>query len=168
LEGKGVDAIAEYYQQLGGHHSFLGRPVARERAIASGRLRRYQHGRIYWSAATGAHWLAGRILTHYLVLEGPVGFAGFPTTDVRRTTDRHGHVAAFAGKTAIFTRPRVGTFEVNGAILDRYRKLGGVKSRLGYPASDEFGISHKLRRNNFQRGTITWHPKSGQTTVHYF
>jgi hypothetical protein len=167
FKGAGVDAIAIYYRQLGGASSALGRPTAPEFSIIGGRERHYRNGRIYWSAATGPHALHGPILRHYLSLGGVTGFAGFPTSDVQRASDGLGRDAHFAGAggTAIYTKPGVGTHEVNGAIRKRWASLDGVIGRLGYPISDEFSTARGLRRSNFQHGHITWNPKSHHVKV---
>ena len=166
FRGSGDDAIADYYHLLGGRLSSLGRPVGKERPAGIGRYRRYQHGRIFWSPATGAHALSGRVLRHYLLLGGPTSFAGFPISDVHHAVDGIGHVARFgSNNTAIYARAGVGVFEVNGAIRKRWSELGGVTGRLGYPTSDEFGTTHGLRRSNFEHGHITWNPTSHKTKV---
>jgi hypothetical protein len=168
FQGSGVDPIARYYASLGGRYSKLGRPRGPERSVAGGRVRRYKHGAIYWSAATGAHALHGPVLRHYRSLKGPSGLAGFPISNVHRTIDRRGHVASFAHNTAIYTRKHIGTFEVNGAIRDRWNRLSNVLGRLGYPTSDEFKTHHhRLRRSNFQHGHITWSPRTHKTKVKY-
>lgn len=165
FKGAGVDPIADYYASLGGAASPLGKPTAAEVSVPGGRERTYQHGRIYYSEATGPHALVGAVLTHYLFLGGVSSFAGFPTTDVTATPDHRGHQATFANHTAIYSRAHVGTFEVNGAIEKRWKALGGVLGRLGYPTSDEFGTSTGKRRSDFQHGHIVWNPKNGKTTV---
>jgi hypothetical protein len=167
LHGSGIDPIAKYYASLGGRYSSLGRPRGPEQSVAHGLVQRYRHGRIYWSAATGAHALHGPVLRHYLSLKGPAGFAGYPISNVHRTVDRRGHVASFAHDTAIYTRKHIGTFEVNGAIRDQWNRLSNVIGRLGYPTSDEFKTHHRLRRSNFQHGHITWNPRTHRTKVKY-
>jgi uncharacterized protein with LGFP repeats len=59
----------------------LGYPVANEQAMAGGAMSRFEHGRIYSSAASGAHEVHGPILDRYLADGGPAGALGFPTTD---------------------------------------------------------------------------------------
>ena len=52
-------------------------------------------------------------------------------------------------------------FAVYGAIGDKYNKLGGAGGVLGAPTSDEADAPYGGRFNNFQRGSIYWHPKIG-------
>jgi hypothetical protein len=168
LSGTGTDPIADYYAFLNGRFSTLGRPVGPEVAVGNGRMRVYRHGRIYWSAATGAHALTGKVLSHYLVLGGPTGFAGFPVTDVQPVALHSGRRARFARSGAvIYYSKRSGAWAVNGGIAKRWSALGGVHSKLGYPTSDEYGLHHHRRRSDFQHGQITYHAGSGRTTVSY-
>jgi stage II sporulation protein D len=92
--------ITARWRAIGGYHSILGGPVAAERAAAGGRVRVFRHGRIYWSASTGAHELYKRMLTAYLRRGGAVGRLGFPLTSPHkvgrriRATFQHGTLTA--------------------------------------------------------------------------
>ena len=72
--------ITARWKAIGGNRSVVRRPVARERATADGRMRRYQRGRIYWAASTGAHELYGRVLRAYVRRGAATSRLGFPTT----------------------------------------------------------------------------------------
>ncbi|WP_158622199.1 M12 family metallopeptidase [Corallococcus sp. CA047B] len=61
----------------------------------------------------------------------------------------------------IYFHPDVGTHEVQGEIATRYAQLGHENSPLGYPLDDTQTLPSGLKRNHFQGGTITWHPKAG-------
>ncbi len=74
-------AILGQYEVLGGPEGFLGYPVGDEEAASTGRVSRFESGRVYWSAATGAHEVHGTILVRYLAEEGPGGALGFPVGD---------------------------------------------------------------------------------------
>jgi uncharacterized protein with LGFP repeats len=74
-------AIYQRWTVLRRDMGLLGYPVANEQAIPGGAMSRFEHGRIYWSAATNAHEVHGSILDRYLVEGGPSGALGFPTTD---------------------------------------------------------------------------------------
>jgi uncharacterized protein with LGFP repeats len=56
-------------------------------------------------------------------------------------------------------------FAVYGAIGDKYKKLGGAGGALGAPMSDEAAAPHGGRFNNFQNGSIYWHPSTGAFAV---
>jgi len=74
-------AIASDWYSLGGPGGGLGLPVSGEVAAGSGRESDFQHGRIYWSAGTGAHAVYGAILSKYLEAGGPVSSLGLPSAD---------------------------------------------------------------------------------------
>lgn len=167
LTGRATDPIAQYYALLGGHTSYLGRPVSPETARGAGRVRAYRHGAIYWSPTTGTHALNGPVLAHYRQLGGPLSFARFPVTDVIPIRRKTGSYAKFSNvHTAIYYSKATGAWEVNGGIRLAWQARGGVRSRLGFPTSDEFGLSHHRRRSDFQHGTITYH-RSGHLTIKY-
>ena len=61
-------------------------------------------------------------------------------------------------------------FKVCGAIRERYDQLGGPKSFLAWPKSDELGVPDGVgRRNEFINGFIYWHPSTGAhpVTTHF-
>jgi SpoIID/LytB domain protein len=61
-----------------------GLPRSRETSVAGGSRQAFKKGTIFRSAATGAHFLHGAVLGHYLDHRGPRGSLGFPETDVQR------------------------------------------------------------------------------------
>lgn len=51
---------------------------------------------------------------------------------------------------------------VMGQILKLYRKLGGPKSKLGYPIADETNSpDYHGRLSLFEHGAIEWQPSKG-------
>ena len=59
-----------------------------------------------------------------------------------------------------------GAFEVHGAVLSRWGKLGWEGGPLGYPLTDELSTPNGLGRyNHFQRGSIYWTPQTGAWAV---
>jgi L,D-peptidoglycan transpeptidase YkuD (ErfK/YbiS/YcfS/YnhG family) len=65
-----------------------------------------------------------------------------------------------------FSSPATGTHQVVGAILDRYRALGGPTGFLGYPLTDERATPRVSGRyNHFQGGSIYWSPATGAHQV---
>ena len=89
-----------------------GFPVTDEIATPGGRVSKFQHGHIYWSSATSAHFVLGGILSRYLSLGGTGGRLGFPVTDEysitggRRSTFQHGYItwnATTGATTVVYT-----------------------------------------------------------------
>lgn len=57
-------------------------------------------------------------------------------------------------------------YKVCGAIREKYDSLGGPRSFLTWPKSDELGVPDGVgRRNEFINGFIYWHPKTGAHSV---
>ncbi len=72
------------WRAIGGYHSILGGPTGAEYSVADGRARRFAHGRLYSSEATGAHELYRRVLKAYLRRGAAAGKLGFPLTSPHR------------------------------------------------------------------------------------
>ncbi len=164
LTGTGVaDPINDYYAKLGGLTSVLGAPVGGHYQVGGGWGQTYQAGRIYYTAATGAHEVHGAILAHYQDLGGPTGVLGFPTSDELDTANRLGKDNTFAGGT-MYWSAATGAHEVQGLILQKYLQLGGPAGVLQFPTSDE-APAGAGRFNQFsgQGGSIYW---SGATGAH--
>ncbi|HEX4428326.1 MAG TPA: putative Ig domain-containing protein [Frankiaceae bacterium] len=160
--------IAGKYAGLGGATSFLGAPLAPEMPVGGGRVRAYQHGAIFYSPATGAHEVHGAILTRYLMLAGPVGTLGFPSTDQITTAGGAGYYNNFAGSggSSIYWSRATGAWPVRGPIRSRWIALGAERGRLGYPITNDYAVAGG-RRSDFQHGAIALHIQSGTTTVTY-
>lgn len=114
----------------------IGLPVGAEYAVAGGRAQNYQRGRVYYSAATGAHEVPGLILTEYLKVNGPATL-GLPTTDVTSTLDTRGRYNDFAHG-AIYWTSTTGAHAVTAIFLATYAQLGKERSWLGYPTKDMY------------------------------
>jgi uncharacterized protein with LGFP repeats len=78
-----------------GGPSRWGFPATDEVGIAGGRASYFQRARIYYSRASGAHYVRGGILTRYLAVGGPGGRLGFPRSD--ENTAAFGTVSWFQG-----------------------------------------------------------------------
>jgi uncharacterized protein with LGFP repeats/glucose/arabinose dehydrogenase len=147
-------AIDQFNETLGG---LLGAPTGVEVSVGAGRMRPYERGNIYWSAATGAHWVWSGNLQRYLAYGGPA-VLGFPTSD--EIAIPGGARSDFQGG-RIFWSAATGSHAMIGGILARYEQLGGPAS-LGFPATDEVQVAGGARVT-FERGSLLW---SGTTGVH--
>lgn len=121
-------------------------------ALAGGSEQSFADGTIYLDSTTGtARWVHGSTLAEYLSLKGPEGFLGFPTgpeVDRARGWSRQ----AFQ-KGRIYASAASGAHEINGLVLKRWLRLGGVGGRLGLPTSDvRTGV--RTRSSTFQHGSI--------------
>jgi uncharacterized protein with LGFP repeats len=94
-----TDPIRDKWASMRYELGFLKFPTGDTRAVADGLYTAFEGGRIYWSAATGAHEVHGRILGAYLRAGGPSAL-GFPIADEEPTV--FGRVSRFE-RGAIYT-----------------------------------------------------------------
>lgn len=137
----------------------LGDPVEPEAGDVDVRLRVFAGGRMYWTPATGVHETHGTILATYLALGGHPRF-GVPLTDETVTADGVGRASSFQGG-SIYWSPATGAHAIQGAILARWAQLGAEQSQLGYPTSGEYDVPGG-RRQDFERGSLSWDAVTGQ------
>ena len=101
-----TNPITVRWKQLGGAKGRLGRAKGAEYAVPGGRAQRFEHGRIWWSSATGAHELYGKVLRAYLHRGGAESALGLPRTKPKRFAK--GHYADFAhGTLRVYRSGRV-------------------------------------------------------------
>ncbi|WP_167441795.1 GH25 family lysozyme [Amycolatopsis echigonensis] len=165
------DAIRDKWAALGWERG-LGYPTTDETGTPDG-TGRYNHftgaqgASIYWTPTTGAQSIHGAIRQKWAALGWERGL-GYPTTDETATPDGTGRYNHFTGAqgASIYWTPTTGAQSIHGAIRQKWADLGWEKGPLGYPTSDEYGITGG-RRNTFQHGTITWYSANGSTQVAY-
>ncbi|HEU0104361.1 MAG TPA: N-acetylmuramoyl-L-alanine amidase [Mycobacteriales bacterium] len=159
-----VSAIEQHYRALGGPASFLGRPTSRELRAGDrvGRHVDYQHGEIWWSPASGAHEVHGRIRARWAARGAERSFLGYPTTDELGCPDGRGRYGAFQGGSVYWT-PTTGAHEVRGRIRDAWFALGAERSWLGYPVSDERAAPGG-RLSAFEGGRAVYSARTGAVT----
>lgn len=117
---------------------FLGAPTSDEFKTPkkNGAGQHFEGGSIYWSPATGAHEVHGAIKDKWASLGWENSFLGFPKTDETATPDGYGRFNFFEGG-AIYYHPNLGTFAIPNMIIEKWKKEGWEKGKLGYPISDE-------------------------------
>jgi L,D-peptidoglycan transpeptidase YkuD (ErfK/YbiS/YcfS/YnhG family) len=75
-------------------------------------------------------------------------------------------LSAPAAQAQTFTSAATGSHSVVGAILTKYRGLGGPAGHLGYPVTDELATPKAPGRfNGFQHGSIYWSKSTGAHAV---
>jgi len=110
-------ALLAKYEETGGPGRW-GFPLThevdvREGSRVLGKSSAFERGTMYWSAATGAHVIAGQIFDAHSRLGGPAGELGFPTSDEadipgaagRYQTFVKGSILVFAGQPALVCWP---------------------------------------------------------------
>ena len=114
----------------------LGAPTAAEVTDGTVHYRAYANGRLYWTAATGAKYVVGPVLTKYLALGGHA-VLGAPTVDTGTTPDGVGQFNHFTNWSSVYYTSDTGAHLVKGRIRDKWQELGWERSPLGYPTTDE-------------------------------
>ncbi|MDQ6650599.1 MAG: CHAP domain-containing protein [Actinomycetota bacterium] len=156
-------AIGSYWGSVGGYGSFLGAPTSGEYDVPGGRAENFAGGVVFWSPATGAHEAHGAILAELQATGGVGGLLGFPVTNELGTPDGVGRYNFFQ-RGGVYWAPGTGAHAVHGAVLALWARMGFEHSTLGYPTSDEYGVSGG-REGRFQRGGIYWSATSGAAWV---
>ncbi|MCA6117322.1 metallophosphoesterase [Bradyrhizobium sp. WSM 1738] len=148
-----MSAIDDKHNQLKSNGFDLGTPLGSEEAAAAGgRVRKYQHGHIYWHSNTGAHEVHGGILTKYLEHGGP-GMnpatgrrdLGYPTTDQALVPGTSTPRSRFEWGAIYWTRGS------GGAVL--FGALAGYPPGLGLPITGNIPIAGG-QAAYFQRGVV--------------
>ncbi|MFK0244213.1 PQQ-dependent sugar dehydrogenase [Amycolatopsis azurea] len=158
----GTGAVAIYggirakWAEAGGEAGPLGVPTTDEVSTPDGLGRvnhfHYNNASIYWTAATGAHFIMGRIREKWGSL-GWETYFGYPTTDEMIAPDGVGRYNHFSGNGSIYWTPSTDAREIHGSIRDRYKALGW-QDGLGYPATDETWVPGNTGKfNHFRQGT---------------
>ncbi|GAB3622022.1 hypothetical protein GCM10027418_01040 [Mariniluteicoccus endophyticus] len=121
----------------------------------------FQNGSIYWSPATGAHFVRGAIFQKWGSQDWERGWLGYPITDETCGLKDGGCYQHFQGG-SIYWTPATGARFITGMIKDKWASMGWENSRLGYPVTDEScGLKGGGCYQHFQGGSIYWSPATG-------
>jgi uncharacterized protein with LGFP repeats len=138
IGGGGDKAINDRYAALGGASGALGaRVTTAQCGSAATCIVKYEHGSIYWSAATGAYSIQPDIAADYTRLGGPGGGLGWPTTEQAAQ-------AGGANGDGIAQSFEYGSIYVNAAgghsvllpVRDAYWAVSSTRGSLGWPVTD--------------------------------
>ncbi|MFH1691980.1 MAG: hypothetical protein ABIC68_05385 [Candidatus Omnitrophota bacterium] len=142
----------------------LGCPVE-DQSVASGKpCMVFERGIIFGGKIP--YEVHGWIYERYCQLGREKSVLGFPKSDERDAGAKGGRFNEFDNG-AIYWTAETGAFEVHGSIRKKWQALGGVKSFLGFPLSDECQVGKTTGRfNRFEGGCVYWHPTTGAYEVH--
>lgn len=90
----------------------------------------------------------------YQQLGGPEGFLGVAASQELSCPDNVGRFRHYKHG-SIYWHPQTGAHEVHGLIRNKWAALGGERSELGYPKTDETSTPGG-RYSLFQRGVVLW------------
>jgi hypothetical protein len=156
--------------------TILGLPIGNNEdvpAVPGAYMQTFQGGTIYYSQATGAHVVYGKIGAEYAATAGKTDFygnnvqelLGLPTGDEKNVPGVPGaRMQTFQGGT-IYWSSATGAHVAYGGIGAKYNSLGGPTSLLGLPTSDEQEDGDD-RIQYFDHGFILW-LSDGQTIVYW-
>ncbi|MGB6246119.1 LGFP repeat-containing protein [Gordonia sp. (in: high G+C Gram-positive bacteria)] len=150
-----IDECAKRHPELGARlHS-----GERKCKDGVGRYAEFAAGRIYWHPRTGAH----------AIPVGPVGAAfdrrgyewnlGYPVWEANLALREGGQCQAF--EKGVLYLPPHGPAEgalIHGKIGARWAKENWENGPLGYPLADEQATGDGGRRQEFEHGSMLWHP----------
>lgn len=158
-------AITAKYARTGGPAGWLGNPASREVTglRGGGAYQVFRGGSIYWSAAGGAHTIAGAIRSNWASAGAQNGKLGYPTSDEGRGLRNGGAYQAFQGGRIHWSRA-TGAHSTRGGILSSWAASGYERGVLGYPTTNEYAFSGGAAQN-FQAGTVTWTARAGARIV---
>lgn len=160
--------IGEGWGRMGWERGWLGYPTGDERCglVGGGCWQRFQGGRMYWSPATGAHAVRGRIGEAWNQMGYEWGHVGYPVGPEVCGLRNGGCFQRFQGGT-IHWSPATGAHLTKGAIASEWGRHSWEKGRLGYPVTSEnCGLRQGGCFNHFQNGaSIYWTPATGAQPV---
>lgn len=160
-------AVTAAWEASGGDGGPLGARQGGVYAVGAGFAQNFSGGKMFFTPATGAHFMQGAILEKYESLGGPADSdLGFPTIDegAGRAADSRNSTFSAPDHPVIFWTPSTGARVVRGAINSAWDKLGGSAGVLGVPAEDE-SFDGDVISQKFTGGEISWNRKTKAFTT---
>ncbi|MGE2690059.1 hypothetical protein [Mycolicibacterium pulveris] len=161
------DAITAAWEASGGDGGVLGPRQGEVYAVGEGFAQDFAGGKMFFTPATGAHFMSGAILEKYESLGGAADSdLGFPTIDEgpgRAPNSRNSTFSA-SDNPVIFWTPDTGARVVRGPINAAWDQTGGSSGPLGVPAEDE-RYQGDVISQKFTGGEITYDTKTKTFTT---
>ena len=166
--------IYKKWVSAGGVKSNIGYPITDEASAidVTGRDTRFNNfkygGAIYWTPGDGAHLIYGNIWLKWLAAGGVRSNIGYPITDEATAPDNHCRFNDFKYGGAIYWTGENGAHLIYGNIWLKWLSIGGVKSNIGYPITDEASTSDNAARFNiFKNGGAIYWSQTSPASVTY-
>lgn len=118
-----------------------------------GKIQDFRGGRAYWSQATGAHYLWGRIGARYSEMGGPTSWLGYPKSEEIAVQGGKGYFVEFENGN-IYWNANTGAYAVSKDIMAVWKTVGYEGGKLGYPIAQDEPIAGKGVQQKFQNGVI--------------
>ena len=154
--------VSAHYEDLHADAGFLGMPLSSEASHGGhGTFAVFQGGRMYYTAALGAHEVHGAVLTEWGRLGGSSGALGYPKSDVRTALGvPTARFSQFNGGNIYWTAS-LGAHRVTGSILAYYLTRSSSAGRYGLPVGNPTRVDSVHVRQNFQHGNIVQNVTTG-------
>ena len=147
--------IGATWDANGGPNSGLGYPTTDEYATAKGGVtQEFQYGQIVWSPASGSRFIKGGIGATWIGIGGPRSVLGYPTSNEIGMSD--GGAKQYFQYGEVIWSPGAGSYVITGGIREAWVGQGAEAGRLGYPTTNEYGVSGGSAQD-FKGGRITWY-----------
>ena len=161
------NSITAAWEASGGDTGPLGPRNGDVYPAGEGFAQNFAGGKMFFTPATGAHFMQGAILDKYESLGGPAdGDLGFPKIDEGpgRAPDSRNSTFSAPDNPVIFWTPATGARVVRGAINAAWDKLGGSAGALGVPAEDET-YNGAVVTQKFTNGEISYDSRAKTFTT---
>lgn len=160
-------AITAAWEASGGDGGVLGPRQGEVYAVGEGFAQDFAGGKMFFTPATGAHFMTGAILEKYESLGGAAqGDLGFPKIDESpgRAPNSRNSTFSASDNPVIFWTPDTGAHVVRGPINAAWDELGGSSGSLGVPTEDE-RYQGDIVSQKFSGGEITYNTKTKTFTT---
>jgi uncharacterized protein with LGFP repeats len=155
--------ISGAYDRSGGLDGPLGYPTAGEWCglRESGCLRTFDHGAIFWTPATGARFVHGKIHAAWAAAGAEQGPVGYPVTDTVCGGRDGGCYQGFQ-RGWMHVSDSTGATVLRGGIREKWQAAGAEWGVLGYPtAGERCGLPGGGCSQTFSGGSVVWSPAVG-------
>lgn len=161
-------AISDLYVSTGSHLGQLGYPTANTRTGRDGKARysTFDNGVIYYRPGIGTFEMHGGIHAKWKQIGGETSAVRYPTSSSTRGADGFSWYNTFDFGMIMFRFMR-GTYEVHGAIYDKWVEIGGERGRIGLPRTDTRTAANGDRYNEFDGGWVAYSPVTKASWVTY-
>lgn len=142
-----------------------------EYAVKGGVAQDFRAGRAYWSEATGAHMLEGRIAARYAEMGATESWLGFPISNEQATPDGKGRYVHFQNGSIYWTH-ETNAVEIPRDMFEAFGRQNYEAGVLGYPVDVPKQVNGSLVQQ-FQGGYVVRNPKNesyfvrGEIARHY-
>ncbi|RBY77802.1 hypothetical protein DQ238_14155 [Geodermatophilus sp. TF02-6] len=169
-------AIRERWAATGWEGGALGYPTSDWTTTPNGQAQyvHFQGGSVYWSPASGARWLTGRVYEAWAAGGWESGPLGLPTTDTATTPDGRAQYAHFQ-QGSVYSAPDLGTHVLPADVVAVWSRTGWERGPLGYPTSAAAAATGAattgtatpagMRVQTFQGGVVYTSPSTGAHAV---